>query len=343
MHTEQPFPFVDVAIVGAGPAGLFSVFQCGMLGLRTAVMDILPNPGGQCTALYPEKPVYDIPAWPRITGGDLVSRLEEQARPFAPLMVLGHIVTTLEPQADGSWVVRNAGGAAVQARAVLITAGGGSFEPNRPPLPGITGYEGHSVFYYVRQAEIFRNRNVVIAGGGDSAVDWAVTLAGIASRVYLVHRRPTFRAAPASEAQLRELATSGRIHLMTPFQLAGLRGDGKQLTHVTLEGMDNSIQEIEADALLPFFGLAMSPGPLARWGLTMDQKQIVVSPETLQTSRPGVWAAGDICTYPGKLRLILCGFSEAAMAAHNIRATLNPDQAFHFEHSTTRGVPEKGF
>ena len=328
----------DVAIIGAGPVGLFAVFECGMLEMRCAVFDALPAPGGQCAALYPEKPIYDIPGYPRIDAAELVERLSEQAAPFAPTYHLGHPVVGLTSMEDG-FRIENAAGVTRLARAVIIAAGAGAFGPNRPPLVGIEAFEEHSVFYLVRRREDFRGRRIVIAGGGDSAVDWALSLADIAERVIVVHRRAKFRAAPQSAAQLQHLAEEGRIELVIPYQLHALEGEGGQLSAVIVADLAGQTRRLEADCLLPFFGLATDLGPLASWGIEVDHNRISVDPATCATSRLGIFAIGDIAAYPGKLKLILSGFAEAALAAHAIHPLVHPGQALHFEYSTTKGVP----
>ncbi len=328
----------DVAIIGAGPVGLFAVFECGMLELGCHVFDALPAPGGQCAALYPEKPIYDIPGYPRIDAAELVERLVEQASPFAPVFHLGQAVAGLSATADG-FVVENAAGVRVAAHAVVIAAGAGAFGPNRPPLAGITEFEEKSVFYLVRRREDFRGRRVVIAGGGDSAVDWALSLAEVAERVMVVHRRGKFRAAPQSAAQLQALAEAGRIELVIPYQLHALEGTNGQLSAVIVADLAGQTRRLAADCLLPFFGLATDLGPLAAWQLDLDQHRISVDPATCATSRPGIFAIGDIAAYPGKLKLILSGFAEAALAAHAIHPLVHPGEALHFEYSTMKGVP----
>ena len=335
--SETPYR-TDVAIIGAGPVGLFAVFECGMLNLRCHVIDTLEVVGGQCAALYPEKPIYDIPACPSLLGRDLVARLEAQAAPFEPRYHLHQRVEALEPSGDG-WRLTTSAGTAIEAEAVIVAAGVGAFGPNRPPLEGIESYEGKSVFYMVARPEAFRGQRVVIAGGGDSAVDWAVVLAEIAESVQVVHRRAKFRAAPESVRRLEALTEAGKVELVTPYQLDGLLGSGGQLEAVRLRDLDGGTRDLPADALLPFFGLSMDLGPIAEWGLDLERNHIAVDPSTSMTSRDGIYAIGDIATYPNKLKLILTGFSEAAMAAHAIRPRVFPGEELHWEYSTTKGVP----
>ncbi len=328
----------DVAIIGAGPVGLFAVFECGMLEIGCRVFDALPAPGGQCAALYPEKPIYDIPGYPRIGAAELVERLIEQASPFAPVFHLGQPVSGLTSTEHG-FVVENAAGLRVAARAVVIAAGAGAFGPNRPPLAGIEAFEEKSVFYLVRRREDFRGRRVVIAGGGDSAVDWALSLAEIAERVIVVHRRAKFRAAPQSAARLQALADESRIELVIPYQLHALEGAQGQLSAVVVADLEGRTVRLAADCLLPFFGLSTDLGPVAAWRLQLDNHRVIVDPATCATSRPGIFAIGDIAYYPGKLKLILSGFAEAALAAHAIHPLVHPGEALHFEYSTMKGAP----
>lgn len=330
----------DIAIVGAGPVGLFAVFECGMLGLSCHVVDTLEAVGGQCTALYPEKPIYDIPGYPVIDAGALIDRLREQAAPFSPTYHLGQTVTGLTRTDDDRWLLSTSKGAKIEAAAVMIAAGTGAFGFNRPPLEGIERFEGTSVFYMVARREDFRGKRLVIAGGGDSAVDWALGLAGIAAHITVVHRRPKFRAAPETVARLERLAADGEIDLAVPYQLAGLEGDGKQLEAVLLRSLDGDDRRVEADILLPFYGLAATLGPIAEWGLEIERNQVPVAPATCETNLPGVYAIGDLADYPGKLKLILTGFAEAAAAAHAAYGRARPDQALHFEYSTTKGLPD---
>jgi thioredoxin reductase (NADPH) len=329
----------DIAVIGAGPVGLFAVFEAGMLDMRCIVIDALDMAGGQCAALYPEKPIYDIPGHVRIDAEALVQQLTAQAAPFKPLYLLGQQVRALERRDGGELSLTTSSGSVISAKAVLIAAGCGAFGPNRPPLERLEEFEGKSVFYLVRRREDFRGKRVVIAGGGDSAVDWALSLAEVAAAVMVVHRRPQFRAAPESERRLDELAKAGRIVLVVPYQLAGLEGEAGRLSAVVVSSLDGGTRRLAADALLPFYGLAMTLGPIADWGLNLERNLITVDPASGSTSSPGILAVGDIASYPGKLKLILTGFSEAAMAAHAMHALVHPGRALHFEYSTTRGLP----
>lgn len=329
----------DVAIIGAGPVGLFAVFECGMLRMKTVVVDALDALGGQCTALYPEKPIFDVPAHPSIAAGDLIAQLEKQAAPFAPTYLLGRRVETLARVGD-TLTLGTSTGDTIRCKAVVIAAGAGAFGPNRPPLDGLPGYEASgAVRYLVARREEFRGKRVVIAGGGDSAVDWALSLKDIAAKVTVVHRRPKFRAAPETAAQLEAAAARGEVEMAIPYQLHGLKGDGARLEAVTLATLKGEERDIPADHLLAFFGLSMELGPIAEWGLGLDRHHIAVQPATCATNVDGVFAIGDIAIYPGKLKLILQGFSEAAMAAHAIHPRVFPGEALHFEYSTTKGVP----
>ncbi|MGG5810188.1 NAD(P)/FAD-dependent oxidoreductase [Falsiroseomonas sp. CW058] len=332
----------DVAIIGAGPVGLFAVFECGMLRMKTVVVDALSEIGGQCSALYPEKPIFDIPAHPEIAGADLVAALEKQAAPFTPLMMLGRRVEHLA-QARGGFELGTSEGDTIRCKAVILAAGAGAFGPNRPPLEGLAAYEATgAVRYLVARREDFRGRRVVIAGGGDSAVDWALSLKQIAAKVTVVHRRDKFRCAPESAAQLKAAAERGEVEMAIPYQLHGLEGAGGQLTGVVLSTLKGETRVVPADNLLPFYGLSMELGPIAEWGLGLERSHVQVAPATCETNIPGIHAIGDIATYPGKLKLILQGFSEAAMAAHAIHPRVFPGEALHFEYSTSKGVPVAG-
>ncbi|MBI2254536.1 MAG: NAD(P)/FAD-dependent oxidoreductase [Proteobacteria bacterium] len=328
----------DVVIIGAGPVGLFAVFECGMLKMRCHVIDALESTGGQCVAMYPEKPIYDIPGYPSIDAAALIQKLEEQAAPFSPTFHLGQQVEKLTEIGD-RWLVETNTGTKIDTRVVIIAAGCGAFGPNRPPLDHLTEYEGKSIFYLVKRREDFRGKRIVIAGGGDSALDWTISLADIAEKIYVIHRRPKFRGAPESVARMEALAKTDKVELVVPYQLHSLEGAAGQLSAVNVATMEGEVRRLEADTLLPFFGLAMNLGPIANWGLNLDRSHITVNPQNCSTSAPGIFAIGDIASYPGKLKLILCGFSEAAMAAHAAHPLLHPGEALHFEYSTSKGVP----
>lgn len=335
----------DVIIVGAGPVGLFAIFACGMLEMRCHVVDALDAVGGQCSALYPEKPIYDIPGVPEVSGRGLIERLMDQAAPFAPEFHLGQRVESLARDDDGVFRMTTDAGLVLSGRAVIIAGGVGAFGPNRPPLEGIERFEdqgpGQGVKYAVDEVESFRGRRVVVAGGGDSAVDWALLLANVAATVAIVHRRDKFRAAPASVTRLRELAASGAVDLVVPYQLAGLEGASGELGAVLVRDLEDGERRLEADALLAFYGLKQSLGPIAEWGLNLARNRILVTPNTAETSHAGIFAAGDIATYENKQKLILTGFSEASFAAHKAFGYVRPGQALHFEHSTHKGLPGK--
>lgn len=328
----------DVAVIGAGPTGLFAVFECGMLKMHCHVIDALPAIGGQCIALYPEKPIYDIPAAPELSAAELIARLQAQIAPFDPQFHLDQQVVELHRR-DDVWELVTSRGNRIRARAVILAAGAGAFGPNRPPLPGIEAYEGRCVHYLVSERERFRGQRLVIAGGGDSAVDWAIALADLAAEIHVVHRRDRFRAAPESAARLEQLAGAGKVRLVIPYQLAGLEGDGERLSAVMVKTLEGAELRIAADHLLAFFGLASKLGPINDWGLGAHNGVIPVDPSTCATTAPGIFAIGDIAAYPRKLKLILSGFAEGAHAAHAAYEIVHPGQALHFEYSTSTGVP----
>ncbi len=335
---SQSSHVTDIVIIGAGPVGLFAVFEAGMLKMRCHVMDALDMIGGQCAALYPEKPIYDIPGYPVVEAQTLVDKLREQAAPFAPTYHLGERVEKVA-QTDGMWRVTTSKGTLVQCKAILVAAGCGAFGPNRPPLANIEAYEGTGVLYHVARREDFREKTVVIAGGGDSAVDWAISLSEVAKKIYVVHRRPKFRCAPESASRLDILAKGDKVELVIPYQLEALKGDKGKLHCVTVKTLDGNVRDLPADVLLPFFGLAMELGPIAEWGLGLKENHIAVDQATMATNAAGIFAIGDIATYPGKLKLILSGFAEAATACHAIHPLVYPGEALHFEYSTSKGVP----
>ncbi|MCY0147294.1 NAD(P)/FAD-dependent oxidoreductase [Hoeflea sp. G2-23] len=323
----------DVVIVGAGPVGLFAVFELGLYDLKCHLIDILDRPGGQCAELYPEKPIYDIPAWPEITGQALVDRLMEQIAPFSPEFHFNRMVAGFRKLDNGRFEVETDEGELFHAHAVVIAAGGGSFQPKRPPVPGIEAYEDKSVFYSVRRMEEFRDRDLLIVGGGDSALDWTLNLQSVAKSVTLVHRRPDFRAAPDSVNKMLALRDEGKIDFKVG-QVTGLKGDDGQVTAATLKGPDG-LFEIACDRMLPFFGLTMKLGPIADWGLNLHENLIKVDTETFETNLPGVYAIGDINWYPGKLKLILSGFHEAALMTQAVKRRAHPDQKLVFQYTTS--------
>lgn len=329
----------DVLIVGAGPVGLFAVFELGLLDLKCHLVDILDKPGGQCAELYPEKPIYDIPGVPEITGQGLTGNLLKQIAPFEPQFHFGSMVTGLSRLPDGGFAVVTDDGLRFQAKVVVIAAGGGSFQPKRPPIPDIETYEGESVFYSVRKIDAFAGEDVVIVGGGDSALDWTLALEKVARSLTLVHRRAEFRAAPDSVKQMLALKEAGRIDFRLG-QVSGLEGENGQLSAVTVKSADGEAI-VPATRLLPFFGLTMKLGPVADWGLNLEQNLIGVDTEKFQTSEPGIFAIGDINTYPGKLKLILSGFHEAALMAQEAKRIIHPDQRVIFQYTTSSTALQK--
>ncbi len=335
----------DVLIVGAGPVGLFSVFELGLLDLKCHLIDILDRPGGQCAELYPEKPIYDIPGWPSISAQGLVDKLLEQIAPFRPEFTFGRMVSSLERLGDGGFRIVTDDDEVFEARAVVIAAGGGSFQPKRPPIPGIEAYEGGSVFYSVRRMEDFRGHDLLVVGGGDSALDWTLNLQPLAKRVTLVHRRPEFRAAPDSVNKMQALRDANLLDLRIG-QVVGLAGRDGRLASATIKGPDGEI-EIPCTRMLPFFGLTMKLGPIAEWGLDLHENLIPVDTEKFETSVPGIFAIGDISWYPGKLKLILSGFHEAALMAQAAKRLVSPGERIVFQYTTSStslhrklGVPD---
>jgi thioredoxin reductase (NADPH) len=323
----------DVLIVGAGPVGLFAVFELGLLDLKCHLIDILDRPGGQCTELYPEKPIYDIPAWPSISAQSLVDRLLEQIAPFNPSFTYNRMVDSLEKLDDGSFRVSTDDNEVFEAKVIVIAAGGGSFQPKRPPIPGIENYEGESVFYSVRRMDDFRGHDLVIVGGGDSALDWTLNLQPIAKSVTLVHRRPEFRAAPDSVNKMFAMQETKQLDFQIG-QVTKLSGEEGKLRSATVKGPDGDV-EIACTRMLPFFGLTMKLGPIADWGLNLHENLIPVDTEKFETSVPGIFAIGDINWYPGKLKLILSGFHEGALMAQAAKHVVSPGQRIVFQYTTS--------
>lgn len=323
----------DVAIIGAGPVGLFAVFELGLLNIKAHLIDILNRPGGQCAELYPEKPIYDIPALPVVSGQELTDALLKQIAPFKPEFHFSQMVEKLE-KVEGGWKLTTDCDTTINAKVVVIAAGGGSFTPKKPPIAGIDAYEGKSVFYAVRKMESLRGQRLVIVGGGDSALDWTLNLQPIAKHLTLVHRRDEFRAAPASVAAMRELAAHGKIDLRFG-QVSNLEGANGQLSAIEVTDDKKEKSHIECDALLPFFGLTMKLGPVANFGLNLTENLIPVDTEKFETSTPSIFAIGDINHYPGKLKLILSGFHEAALMAQQAFRYCFPNQKLRFQYTTS--------
>ena len=323
----------DMVIIGAGPVGLFAVFEAGLLNIKCQLIDNLDKIGGQCAELYPDKPIFDIPAVPMCSGQELTDLLMRQIKPFEPGFHLNQQVETLEHLDDGRWRVTTSAGQAFEAPTVVIAAGAGSFVPRRLPLPGADEREGRSIFYVVRRMEDFRGKDVLIAGGGDSALDWTLNLQPIASGMALVHRRKDFRAAPDSVAKMFELVERGQMALHIG-QISELHGPGDRLEGVTIKSPEGE-RMVPCDTLLAFYGLKMELGPLADWGLELDKNLIAVDTATFETNLPGVFAIGDIITYPGKLKLILSGFHESALMAQKAHRYCFPDEKLVFRYTTS--------
>jgi thioredoxin reductase (NADPH) len=325
----------DVLIIGAGPVGLFAVFELGLLDMRAHLVDILDKVGGQCAELYPEKPIYDIPALPVVSGHGLVEALMEQIKPFSPTFHLNEMVERLEKVGDPLFRATTDRGQVFEAKIVVIAAGGGSFQPKRPPIAGIEPYEGKSVFYSVRRIEDFRGKNILIVGGGDSALDWTLNLQPLAKRLTLLHRRDEFRAAPDSVNKMRRLVEAGAMDLVIG-QVTALEGDDGHLRAAQIKKGDASTLRGEYDALLPFFGLTMKLGPVANWGFELREDELIpVDTEKFETSVPGIFAIGDINWYPGKLKLILSGFHEAALMAQKAHRYVYPEKRLVFQYTTS--------
>lgn len=323
----------DVLIIGAGPVGLFAVFELGLFDMKCHLIDILDRPGGQCAELYPEKPIYDIPGYPSISAQGLVDRLLEQIAPFQAGFTFNRMVSSLERLDDGSFRVTTDEDEVFEAKVVVIAAGGGSFQPKRPPIPGIENYEGKSVFYSVRRMEDFRDHDLLIVGGGDSALDWTLNLQPVARSVTLVHRRPEFRAAPDSVNKMYALQEMKQLEFHVG-QVTGLSGEDGVLRSATIKGPDGEF-EVACTRLLPFFGLTMKLGPIADWGLNLHENLIPVDTEKFETSVPGIFAIGDINWYPGKLKLILSGFHEAALMAQAAKRIVSPGERIVFQYTTS--------
>ncbi|MBN8910673.1 MAG: NAD(P)/FAD-dependent oxidoreductase [Rhizobiales bacterium] len=331
---------IDAVVIGAGPVGLFAVFELGLVDIKTLVIDILDRPGGQCAELYPEKPIYDIPALPTVTGQELTDRLLEQIKPFGAQFVFGERVDELQRGEDGRFHLKTDAGREIVAKVVVIAAGGGSFTPKRPPLEGIEAYEGKSVHYAVRRMEDFRGKDVLIVGGGDSALDWTLNLAPLAKSLTLMHRRDEFRGAPHSVEQMRALVAEGKVSLVIG-QVTKLHGETGNLEAVTAKTSDGAEQRLAVNAILPFFGLTMKLGPVAHWGLNLNENLVLVDTEKFETSEKGIFAVGDINWYPGKLKLILSGFHEVALMAQQAHKYVHPEKKLMFQYTTSSSSLQK--
>lgn len=331
----------DVVIIGAGPCGLFQVFELGLLGIKAEVIDSIRQPGGQCTELYPDKPIYDIPAIPVCTGDELTENLLKQIEPFSCGMHLGEEVCLLQPQTDNTFLLETSSGKKFLTKAVVIAAGVGSFQPRPLRVSNAESYAGHSLHYRVRNPDQFVDKDVVVLGGGDSALDWVLELVERTRSMTLIHRRDEYRAAPASVSKMQDLVAAGKMQVFENAKATALDGDGKNIEAITVQPKDGDAVVVAADHALVFFGLAPKLGPVAEWGLDINRKTINVDTEKFETSEPGIYAVGDINFYPGKKKLILCGFHEAALAAFAIKHRIEPDKKIHVQYTTTSPIMHK--
>lgn len=327
----------DVLIIGAGPVGLFTVFELGQLGMKSCVVDSLENIGGQCTALYPDKPIYDIPAYPSVTAGELINNLKKQIDPFKPTLLMNQKVNELKKHKD-FYSVKTSTNNIIESKCIIIAAGNGAFGPNKPPLKNIDSFENKTIFYHIRDKSKFRKKTIAIAGGGDSAVDWAIELSKTSKKIFFIHRRNKLRAIPQNVEILYDLENKGKIEIMIPYQLDSIEGKNGIIDHLIIKNMDEKKKKLEVDYFLPFFGLSTNLGPIKDWELELEKNILKVKQETCETNLNGIFAIGDVCSYPGKLKLILTGFSEAAIASHNCFNKINPEKTLHFEYSTTKGI-----
>ncbi|WP_442265405.1 NAD(P)/FAD-dependent oxidoreductase [Tenacibaculum sp. ZS6-P6] len=328
----------DILIIGAGPTGLFTVFEAGLLKLRCHLIDALAQPGGQCSEIYPKKPIYDIPAYPEILAGDLTEKLLEQGKQFQPGFTLGERAETIDKQDDGTFIVTTNKGTKHKAPVVAIAGGLGSFEPRKPKIDNLAKFEDNGVEYMIKEPELYRDKDVVIAGGGDSALDWSIFLTDVAKSVTLIHRRNEFRGALDSVEKVQELKNLGKINLITPAEVKGILGDDK-VTGVVVEQKDKEPFIIDTDHFIPLFGLAPKLGPIGNWGLEIEKNAIKVDNSLdYQTNIPGIYAIGDVNTYPGKLKLILCGFHEATLMCQSAYKRIFPDKKYVMKYTTVGGV-----
>ncbi|MEP6795582.1 MAG: NAD(P)/FAD-dependent oxidoreductase [Saprospiraceae bacterium] len=326
----------DILIIGAGPIGLFTVFEAGLLKMRCHLMDVLPHVGGQLTEIYPKKPIYDIPGCPMIMAIDLVNNLKKQIEPFRPTFTLGERADRIEQKIDGSFMITGHSGTIIEAKVIVIAGGLGCFEPRKPPIPDIEKFEGKGVDYFVKQPEDYNGQRIVIAGGGDSALDWTIELADIAQSVTLIHRRTSFRGAPDSVDKVLKLVKDNKVNLITNAEVVEL--EGKIKLEATIVEYNAERLRVEADCFLPLFGLTPKLGPIADWGLAVDKTAINVNPLDYSTNIKGIYAVGDINTYPGKLKLILCGFHEATLMCQSAFHHIHPEQKLSFKYTTVTGI-----
>lgn len=326
----------DIAIIGAGPTGLFAVFEAGLLKLRCHLIDSLPQPGGQLTEIYPKKPIYDIPGYPSVLAGELIDNLMKQIEPFKPGFTLGERVESLEKTNDGKWLLSTSRNTTIKSAVVVIAAGLGSFEPRKPAIPELVNYEYKGVDYIIKDPTIYQSKKLVIAGGGDSALDWTIYLSNIAEHITLVHRRKEFRGAPDSVDKVLSLAQEGKIDLITEAEVTALKGE-TVLQSLHIKHDTKGEITIDADYFIPLFGLSPKLGPIAEWGLNLDKNDIHVNTYDYQTNIPGIYAIGDINTYPGKLKLILCGFHEATLMCQSAFHHVYPDKKLSFKYTTVMG------
>lgn len=327
----------DILIVGAGPVGLFTVFEAGLLKLKCHLVDVLAQPGGQLTEIYPKKPIYDIPGYPSVLAGDLIDNLMEQIAPFKPGFTLGERAETIEKIGDKMFELTTNRGTKIQAPVIAIAGGLGCFEPRKPPIPNLEQYEDCGVEYIIRDPEVYRDKKILIAGGGDSALDWTIFLSEVAKEVTLIHRRTSFRGALDSVDKVMELAQSGKINLITNAQAKSIHGEGK-VESIGISTKENGDQQIEVDHFIPLFGLSPKLGPIGEWGLNIDRNAIEVDTLDYSTNVPGIYAIGDINTYEGKLKLILCGFHEGTLMVQSAFKYIYPDAKLSFKYTTVAGV-----
>ncbi len=329
--------YIDVLVIGAGPVGLFSVFELGQLGIKSCVIDSLGIIGGQCSSLYPEKPIYDIPAYPKISGQELIDNLSQQIKPFNPKFILGERVEKIKNNGKG-FLVSTSNNQLIDCKCIFIAAGNGAFGPNKPPIINIEEYENKSIFYHITDKSMFEQKRVAIAGGGDSAVDWAIELASITKKIFFIHRRDKLRAAPSNVEKVFSLEKKNKIEMVIPYQIDSIEGSNGKINSLNVKNLNGEKKSLNVDFFLPFFGLSSDLGPIKNWELEIQKNLLLVDQSTSQTSIQGIYAIGDVCSYPGKLKLILTGFSEAAIAAQSCFKRIFPDKVLHFEYSTTSGV-----